>query len=163
MEDLQTDLDRLEDALRALFQHLKRPSTWQSLTTQAGVQIDRPSAGLIHTLAQHQKAPCKLNDIADMLGIEAPSVTRKAQELVRLGLVKRWQSETDRRSVYLELTEKGLEIEKRIKQARRESSEQVLKNWTKSERQQFVSLFESYTKGLSEQDNRHLKLNSDRS
>jgi len=148
MEDLQTDLDQLEDALRRLFQYIKRPSTWQSLTSLAGVQIDRPSAHIIHTLVQNQKSPYKLNDLADSLGIEAPSVSRKTQELEALGLIRRLRSSSDRRSVYLEVTDEGREIEKRIRQARRNSSESVLKGWTKSERQQFVSLFDRYIEGL---------------
>ena len=153
MEDIQSDLDRLEDGLRLLFQYLKRPSSWQHITAQAGVDIDRPGAAIVHTLVSCGKSPCKLNDLADMLGVEAPSVTRKTQELERLGLIRRYRSLTDRRSVYLEVTEAGNEIEKHIRAARRTMNEQVLKGWSKTERQQFASLFERYAADLSKFSN----------
>jgi DNA-binding MarR family transcriptional regulator len=147
MDSLQKDLDQLEEAMRQMFQYLKKPSTWVNLTNQAGVQIDRPSAGILHTLIAC-KSSCKLLDLADMLGIEAPSVTRKSQELEKLGLIRRSRSLTDKRSVDLEITDKGRDIENRIIKARRDISLQVFGQWSQVERQQFVSLFEKYCRGL---------------
>jgi len=55
---------------------------------QAGVDIDQagwPSSTRCHA----EKASLRVTDLAERLGIDAPAVTRKAQRLERLGLVRR--------------------------------------------------------------------------
>jgi DNA-binding MarR family transcriptional regulator len=147
MSSLKTDVDRLDEALISLFQHLKRPASWTEITATAGVVLDRPSAGIIHILCS-DKSRYTLNDLADKLGVEAPTVTRKTQQLEKQGLIRRRKSADDRRSIYIEVTDKGKEIDQLIRLARRRLSEKALENWATKDRVQFIDLFEKYVDSL---------------
>lgn len=150
--ELEADLDRLDEALRQLFQAMKRPGAWSSMTANAGIQIDRPAATILHILMAHESEamPCRLNDVAEHLGVEAPSVTRKTQELEQAGLIKRQRDSEDKRAVDLIVTPKGHEIGKRLWQARRDNIAQVFKNWPTADRQQFISYLERYSRDLAD-------------
>ncbi|HEY4963737.1 MAG TPA: MarR family transcriptional regulator [Candidatus Saccharimonadales bacterium] len=147
MSSLKTDVDRLDEALISLFQHLKRPANWAEITATAGVILDRPSSGIVHILC-NKGARFTLNDLAEKLGVEAPTVTRKTQQLEKQGLVRRSKSTDDRRSVYLEVTDKGRNINRQIRLARRKLSEKALKQWTIEDRSKFIDLFEKYVDSL---------------
>src|SRR4051812_23155419 len=108
MEDLQADLKTLESAMRLFFQTMKRPQRWTDLTVRAGVSIDRPGAMILQVLASSPTERYGVQDLATLLGIEAPSVTRKTQELESSGYIRRVRSAEDKRSVSLELTPAGL-------------------------------------------------------
>lgn len=53
---------------------------------------------------------CTASFIAEALHISKPAVTAKVNELIRLGLVEKTQSETDKRVNHLSLTPKAAEI-----------------------------------------------------
>ena len=55
--------------------------------------------------------------IADLLGIEGPTLIRTLDQLVGAGLVERREDPTDRRARTLHLTEAGAEIQARIEEA----------------------------------------------
>lgn len=55
--------------------------------------------------------------IADLLGIEGPTLIRTLDQLVGAGLVERREDPTDRRARTLHLTEAGADIQARIEEA----------------------------------------------
>jgi DNA-binding MarR family transcriptional regulator len=150
MSTLETDVIQIDESLNELFRYLKRPATWSEITTIANIQVDRPSAGIVHVLCKCPNGS-KLNDLADKLGVESPTVTRKTQELEKSGLIKRTRSEKDRRSVFLDVTTAGRQLDQKIQRARRKLTEQSLLSWDKQERQEFVSLFNRYITGLTKE------------
>lgn len=140
---VQNDADTLVDALTYLARSMTRPRSWEEITKRAGVALDRPSAAILHTLMQcsNEKIPCNLQDLAQHLGIEAPSVSRKVQELERAGLVIRKQDPTDRRVVVLHTSAKGHKMLERIQKAKRESLTELLNDWPAKDRRQLTKLF----------------------
>ena len=149
MDQLSVDLADLENALRLFFQTMKRPASWTRITDMAGVSVDRPAGAIIHVLLTARTERYHLQDLANVLGIEAPSATRKTQELERAGYIERVPDPKDRRAVSFSLTPAGRQVGKKIRAAQREYLSQALVDWPAADRQQFVRLFERFSADLA--------------
>ena len=55
-----------------------------------------------------QKGKVKVSDLADVLGQSRPGITRACKNMEELGLITKKLNETDRRIVYVELTDKAV-------------------------------------------------------
>ena len=67
----------------------------------------------------HHQGPSKVSDLAEMLGVTAPSMTGTLERVVRGGLVQRRDDPTDRRLVLASLTPEGQALVERLQQGRR--------------------------------------------
>jgi len=146
MDSFSNDLDALQAALRSLFQTMKRPQQWAEISARAGVTLDRPAGGIIQVLAAHDGM--RIQDIATALGIEAPSATRKSQELEQAGYVERQADPKDRRAVCLQLTAKGQETATKLQAAHRDILGTALTDWTADERQSFIDLLNRFATNI---------------
>ncbi|HVX24606.1 MAG TPA: MarR family transcriptional regulator [Candidatus Saccharimonadales bacterium] len=150
MGALEADLELIEEAMSRFFQAMKRPQAWTRITERAGVQIDRPAAGILHALMlYHGNQGCHLNDLAAQLSIEAPSVTRKTQELEQAGLIRRRRDPQDGRAVDLQLTARGRQVSRKLWDARRAGVHEILASWPASDRQRFVKLFDRFSQDIN--------------
>lgn len=149
MDVLEADLETLETAMRLFFQTMKRPQHWAHVNAMAGVNIDRPAAAVLHTLMSPRTGGWRVQDLATQLGIEAPSVTRKTQELEQAGYLRRTRNPLDKRAIGLQLTARGRAINTRIWKAQRQAIAQALSMWPTAERKQFVSLFQRFSQDLA--------------
>lgn len=154
MSSIDSEVTRLESAFRAFVQFIKRPQQWAQITEAAGVQLDRPAAVILQTLIVHRPKQLGVLDLAQILGIEPPSVTRKTQQLEHAGYLRRLPNPQDRRAVSLEVTAAGLQVATRLGEAQRLSMRNVLKKWSSNDRRQFVTLFERFAQELSTTTNK---------
>lgn len=145
--EIENDLETLERAMRDFFQDMKRPQNWEHIKQRSGVAIDRPSAIILKSLLS-APAPCRVQDLADHLGIEAPFVTRKTQELERAGYISRVQDKDDRRAIDLNITAAGRTITKKLWRVQRDIVAEALRQWKPAERHQFVTLFKRFSEDL---------------
>jgi DNA-binding MarR family transcriptional regulator len=151
METLEADLEKLETAMRLYIQTIKRPQQWANITAQAGVNLDRPAAYILHTLMLPRPQGWRVQDLAAQLGIEAPSVTRKTQELEAAGYLQRTRNPLDKRAIGLRLTPRGRTVTTRLWKIQRQGIARVLEQWPASERRQFVELFQRFSTDLAAQ------------
>lgn len=63
----------------------------------------------INAAAGQRTPAARVGDVSAFLDVTTPSVTKLVNELVRLGLVEKHSSDSDRRAVTLTLTERGLD------------------------------------------------------
>lgn len=157
MDPLTVDLTVLEHALRVLFQTMKRPGRWAEITALAGVNIDRPAGAIIHLLVTSPAEQYHLQDLANALGIEAPSATRKTQELEKAGYLERIADEHDRRAVSFRLTPAGSRLGKKIQAAQRQYLSRALAGWTAADRQHLVRLLERLSVDMANTDDHKVK------
>jgi DNA-binding MarR family transcriptional regulator len=113
--------------------HGRSPSA--RVLKQAGVDIDQAGLAILYAL-HAEKTSLRVTDLAERLGIDAPAVTRKAQRLERLGLVRRARDADDARASRLRLSEQGEEAICRFLLARH----QWLADWPPEERDDFARL-----------------------
>ncbi len=148
MSPLNKDIEILENAVRLFAQTMKRPQRWAAVTSQAKVDIDRPSAVILQTLVLCQPSSCHVQELADRLGIEPPSVTRKTQELEKAGYLRRVADPEDRRAIDLRVTPDGRKVAERLWEAQRGIIAEALSGWSPDERRQFARLFQRFSDDL---------------
>jgi DNA-binding MarR family transcriptional regulator len=149
------DLDRFEAALRLFGKTMKRQQSWQVITAKAKIDIDQPAAGILMALNARESHTCRIHELATHLGVEAPSVTRKVQQLEQAGLVARQQDASDKRAFDIKITPRGEVVVKKLHEAHLQIIREVLDAWSAEERRQFVTLFEQFSKQLGDVYNVH--------
>jgi DNA-binding MarR family transcriptional regulator len=149
MSSFDKDLESLETAMRLFFQTMKRPQLWANVTSKAGVNIDRPATHILHALMLPKTEGWRVQDLANLLGIEAPSITRKTQKLELSGYLERTRNLQDKRAIGMRITPKGRSVCTKIWNAQRQTIAEVLNNWPEVERQKFVKLFEKFANELA--------------
>lgn len=120
----------------------------ERLLQAAGVRLDRGGASLLHKLHLHGD-PLRVTALADMLGIDAPTVTRKVQQLERDGLVRRHADQDDKRATRIQLTPAGRRTFERVLKARRAWLDRLFKDWDSGDLADFARLLERFSDALS--------------
>lgn len=142
-------INELDESLGQLFHVLKSHTTWKKIISETNLSLDRPSLGILHVLLQ-QKSNIRLNDLAKILEIEAPYLSRKTKELEDMGLIKRKHSDNDRREIYLEVTEKASKIVESFSLARKKNISKALKGWSDSDQKSFAILLKKFVNNMKE-------------
>lgn len=150
MKNDPSNFDAIEAGLMALYKSNYQHRAWDDIQSRAGVSIDRASAILLKVVSKCDTSHCRMQDIAKVLGIEAPSVTRTVQELEQAGLVTRRTDPNDKRASQVTLTKQGEQQLAKLQRARRERLSHALKDWTKDERRQLGQLLQQLAKDLEE-------------
>jgi DNA-binding MarR family transcriptional regulator len=109
----------IESALHALARCLKQARLHEFLLKQAGVDVDQAGLAVLYALHAADSS-LRLTDLADRLRIDAPAVTRKAQQLERMSLVSWARDPEDARAARLQLTASGRQLISQFLLARRE-------------------------------------------
>ena len=149
MSGFDIDVATLEDAVRSFIQTFKRPQHWTQVVTRSGVSLDRPSAIILQTLLANKPRKLRVQDLAQQLGIEPPSITRKTQQLEEAGCLKRQVDANDRRATTLEVTAYGKRAADKLWTAHRQIMSDALRSWPASERHTFVKLFQKFADDMS--------------
>jgi DNA-binding MarR family transcriptional regulator len=121
-------VDQFEEALQTVARSIMQVRLHEQLLRSAGVRLDRAGAALLHKLSAGGD-PLRVTDLAEMLGVDTPTVTRKVQQLERDGLVVRQTDPDDRRASRIRLTAAGRRTLERVQRARRAWLEQLLEGW----------------------------------
>ncbi len=101
---------------------------------------------IVNYIGNHDS--CSLKDIYDNTRFPASTASRRVDELVKAGFVKRTRSSEDRRAIILQLTDDGMTVFKLFKDHRMKVMQRVLKSFTEKE----ISTFTRVLRHLVEQD-----------
>ena len=142
-------VDEFEDALHRVARAVTNPRLHERLLRASGVRIDRAGATLLLKLVAGGDA-LRVTDLADLLGVDAPTVTRKVQQLEREELVVRRVDPNDRRAVRVCLTPSGRRTIDRIWTARRVWLESLLMGWSDDDLAALGTLFGRFAQGLDQ-------------
>ena len=141
-------IDQIDAALLVVARSMNQPRLHEYLLQSAGVRLDRAGAALLHKLYLHGN-PLRVTTLADLLGIDAPNVTRKIQQLEREQLVSRRPDPDDRRATRIMVTEAGRHALERLLEARREWYDRLLDGWDEAELAAFASLLGKFSSALA--------------
>jgi DNA-binding MarR family transcriptional regulator len=121
-------IDRFDEALQTVARSITQVRLHERLLRLAGVRLDRAGATLLFKLSAKGDA-LRITDLAELLGVDAPTVTRKVQQLERDGMVVRHTDPDDGRASRIGLTPAGRRAIERVRRARRSWLEQLLEDW----------------------------------
>jgi len=136
----------IEEALDALAHAATRVRTHERLVEEAGVQVDRADVAVLRHVTG--TPPPRLGELAERLGVDAPSVTRKVQQLEARGLVVRASDPVDRRAVRVVLTRRGRRVLERLLVVRRRQLAAVLVRWPVGDQLEFARLLRRFAEDL---------------
>ena len=143
-------VDRFAEALQTVARSVTQVKLHEHLLRLAGVRLDRAAASLLFKLAV-QGDSLRVTDLAELLGVDTPTVTRKVQQLERDGMVVRQTDPDDRRASRIRLTPAGHRTIERMRRARRVWLEQVLHDWGDDDLSTLADLLSRFAENL-EQD-----------
>jgi DNA-binding MarR family transcriptional regulator len=148
----------IESALHSLARRLKQARLHDYICRQAGDGVDQAGLALLYALhgdyvLRGAEASLRITDVAAQLGIDAPAVTRKAQQLERLGLVSRARDADDARATRLWLTPEGRRVLTGLLLARHRWLATILADWPADDRREFARLICWFADGI----NRYLR------
>jgi DNA-binding MarR family transcriptional regulator len=139
----------IESALHSLVRRLRQAQLKDYLAQLAGDDIDQAGMAVLYVL-YGEKSSLRVTDLAARLGIDPPAVTRKAQQLERLGLVSRARDTGDARASLLQLTPEGRKVLKRFQLARHQWLATLLADWPPAECREFARLITRFADDIDQ-------------
>lgn len=91
--------------------------------------------------ALYWNSPQMASQIASEVNVTSSHITAVTDRLVRKGFVMRKRSDSDRRIVYLEITELGKEVAEKLENVRKEYYREKFQDWSDEEIEKVVKLF----------------------
>jgi DNA-binding MarR family transcriptional regulator len=143
-------IGEIESALHSLARCLKQVRLHEFLLAEARVDVDQAGLAVLYVLHAGGTG-LRLTDLAEQLRIDAPAVTRKAQQLERSGFVSRTPDTQDGRATRLRLTAQGRRTVNRFLAARRAWLTGLLAGWPEAEQVEFARLLRQFTSDIHRQ------------
>jgi DNA-binding MarR family transcriptional regulator len=143
-------IGEIESALHSLARCLKQVRLHEFLLAEARVDVDQAGLAVLYVLHASRRG-LRLTDLAEQLRIDAPAVTRKAQQLERSGFVSRTRDAEDGRASRVRLTPQGRRTVNRFLVARRAWLTRLLSGWPEAERAEFARLLRQFTSDIHRQ------------
>jgi DNA-binding MarR family transcriptional regulator len=140
-------VDQIQASLQIVARLITQVRVHERLLQSAGVRLDRAGAAALYKLYLHGDA-LRVTALAEMLDVDAPTVTRKIQQLERDGLVVRHADPDDRRASLISLTPAGRRTLQRVLKARRVWLERLLEGWDHTDLARFGSLLGRFSASL---------------
>jgi DNA-binding MarR family transcriptional regulator len=140
--------ERILAGLSTIAQSSTKVRLHERLLVDAGVRVDRAGAALLSKLRASEDEAVRVTTLADRLGVDTPTVTRKVQQLERLGLVARDADPDDRRAHRIRLTPDGREALERLTAAKRRWLASLLDGWSGEDRAAFAQLLGTFADRL---------------
>jgi DNA-binding MarR family transcriptional regulator len=132
-------LESIGQSLEAVARLLSQGRIVEQILRQAKVGVGRADVALLHNLSAGGDC-VRLGDLADRLLVDAPTVTRRVQQLEARQLLGRASDPRDKRACLVHLTPAGQRIITRVLVARRRWLEGVLGTWSERDRQELGRL-----------------------
>ncbi|HUY16160.1 MAG TPA: MarR family transcriptional regulator [Acidimicrobiales bacterium] len=146
---LNEDLDRISASLQVLARSFNQARAHEHILREAGVRIDRAGAALLYKLDTHVDSSFRVSELAERLGIDAPAVTRKVQQLERLGFVARDADPEDKRATRIRLTSSGEETLQLVRQAHKKRLARLFDEWTAEDLRTFGVSMSRFAEALT--------------
>jgi DNA-binding MarR family transcriptional regulator len=140
-------IDRFDEALQTVARSITQVRVHERLLRLAGVRLDRAGATLLFKLAAKGDS-LRVTDLAEVLGVDAPTVTRKVQQLERDGLVTRQSDPDDGRASRIRLTPAGRRTIERVRRARRAWLDRLLRSWDDDDLSDLADLLGRFAEDL---------------
>ena len=121
-------VDRFDEVLQTVARSITQVRLHERLLRLSGIRLDRSGATLLFKLAAQGDA-LRVTDLAEILGVDTPTVTRKVQQLERDGMVVRQSDPDDGRASRIRLSPAGRRTIERVRRARRTWLEALLQEW----------------------------------
>ena len=101
------------------------------------------------------RGPCRLNQLADALGVSPSSALRTVDRLIRTGLVARAENDADRREVRISATPAGSALVQAVTRARRAEIATIVAAMPSERRLEVVAALHAFAEAAGEPQAEH--------
>jgi DNA-binding MarR family transcriptional regulator len=143
------DAERFAEIQAALGVVARRAKDFELLETlgaRVGYRLEGPYYGTLSRLGL--AGQCTVTELAELLGLELSTVSRRVKALEDRGLVARETSPTDRRTSLLRLTAEGRSLFEALSDSWRQMLAEVLEGWDPFSIEVFAELFGRFAEAL---------------
>lgn len=147
MGSAEVSIDQIDAALQVVSRSMTQARLHERLLRTAGVRLDRAGSALLYRLHLH-RSPLRVTTLADLLGVDAPTVTRKVQQLEYEGYVVRDADPDDGRATLIRLSPAGRRTLQRVLDARRSWLGELFAPWGEEELTAFSILLKRFSSTL---------------
>lgn len=99
-------------------------------------------------LLQVESDPKKINDLANILALDATTVTRQVTAMQKQGLVTKTSDKQDRRITWVTATEQGTVLANEMNAIRIQRLDEIFKEWPESDKKDFSKMLERFNQSL---------------
>ncbi len=129
---MTTSIERLNHTLIEFYEKL---SSWeQSVVRDNGYSL--PQIHIVEILGAH--GSMRMKELADKMGVTTGTLTVQVDKMVRSGLIVRRPHESDRRSILVELTDKGRDVYQEHDELHLDLTHDITAALTEEEREQLI-------------------------
>ncbi len=101
------------------------------------------------------RGPCRLNQLADTLGVSPSSALRTVDRLIRAGFAARAENDADRREVRISATDTGSGLVRAVTRARRTEIATIVAAMPSERRVEVVAALHAFAEAAGEPDAEH--------
>jgi DNA-binding MarR family transcriptional regulator len=142
------ELKRVASSMSILSRAFTLSRPHEQLIKEAGVRLDRAGSALLFKLRAHGES-ARVSDLAQLLDVDTPAVTRKVQQLERLGYVAITPDADDKRAKRVAITKSGEKTIERIMLAANQRLSRLFEGWTKEEVTIFSTSLDKFAHALT--------------
>lgn len=146
--DRDAVLAAVENAFSGFMARSSLPRLRQRITAAVGTGVD--SSGFPMLARIESWGPLRTTDLAERIGLDVSTVSRKTSDLEEAGLVIRAPDPHDRRAHLLEVTRKGKLMVVRMREVRSALLEEALQGWSTAEIRELADVLARLTSALAE-------------
>ena len=144
--DVPPAVERIDAALVRLIRRATDQRLIAVVNRWAGVEVERSAFVLLARLEELGSA--RLSEIAAAADIDVSTASRQIAPLVEQDLVAKETDPTDGRAAVHRLTPHGSEVLRRLRSARRDWLDGILREFDDAERESFADLFSRFVAGI---------------
>ena len=137
-------LDALGTTMQDFGRMVAQGRVIEAVLKHTRIDLSRADVSLLKALLD-SGVGVRQGDLADRLAVDAPTVTRRVQQLEARRLVQRTADPLDRRAQLVQLTPAGTRLIKRAMVAFQEWLQTVMSSWTQSDRDRLAELLSRFT------------------
>ena len=144
-------VDQIQAALQVVAGSITRARVHERILRSAGVRLDRAGSSLLYKL-HLSGGPLRVTELAELLSVDTPTVTRKIQQLEREGLVSRQADPDDGRATRIQLTPAGRKTLASVLKARREWLDRLVDQWGTEDLTTFAAMLGQFAAALQQDE-----------
>jgi DNA-binding MarR family transcriptional regulator len=140
-------LNKFGDRLIELFPILMKEISRHESNYVASGKITLPQVWALEYLSRCDE--CGMHELAEFMNIKLPSATGMVDRMIKQGLVTRDRGKMDRRTVLVQITNKGNKILKEMYVQKRKGMIELFSKLSLQERLEYMEILEKLVKNLS--------------
>jgi DNA-binding MarR family transcriptional regulator len=141
-------LAAVESAFSGFMSRSSLPKLRERVTAAVGAGVDFGGFAMLARIESW--GPLRTSELAERIGLDISTVSRKTADLEGAGLVIRAPDPHDRRAHLLEVTRKGKLMVVRMREVRSALLEETLHGWSTAEIQKLARMLERFASALAE-------------